>query len=187
MSLIDSLEVLDQELMLTLNSWHHAALDPLMLLVSNKFVWLPIYLLFVYLLIRRYGAKTGLIILGVQIIAVLIADLGSVYLFKNVFLRYRPCHNELIKESLHIVGHCGGQYGFLSSHAANHFVLGVFMSFALGKKAKYWLLPWAVIIAYSRVYLGVHYPADIVCGAIWGTGVAYLCYWLGGRKFIRSI
>lgn len=117
-----------------------------------------------------------------------IADQSSVKLFKDVFERLRPCHNPQIAELVHTLhGKCGGQFGFVSSHASNSFALAVFSGFLLRSKYKY-IMPmmifWAVLVSYSRVYVGVHYPADILGGAILGSVVAILLYWL--MKFVNQ-
>jgi len=113
---------------------------------------------------------------------ILIADQSSVQLFKNVFKRLRPCHNPLISDLVHTLhGKCGGQFGFVSSHATNCFSLAVFTGLLLRSRYKYMLylmLFWAALVSYSRVYVGVHYPGDILGGAILGSIVAIFVYWL---------
>jgi len=108
------------------------------------------------------------------------ADQGSVHLFKNVFERLRPCHCEQIRNSIHIVNnHCGGQFGFVSSHATNTFALAIFMSlFFKNKAVSVLLIIWAIIVAYSRIYLGVHYLGDVLGGAILGIVIAFIVYYL---------
>ncbi|WP_223265865.1 phosphatase PAP2 family protein [Vicingus serpentipes] len=103
---------------------------------------------------------------------IFLSDKISVYFFKEVFMRLRPCHNPEIANLVHIVSdHCGGQYGFVSSHATNTFALAVFVGLLVKQKIS-WLLPtlviWAAVVSYSRIYLGVHYPGDVICGAILG-------------------
>lgn len=107
---------------------------------------------------------------------IFLSDKISVYFFKEVFMRLRPCHNPVIANLVHIVNnHCGGQFGFVSSHATNTFALAVFVGLLLKQKVS-WLLPalvlWATIVSYSRIYLGVHYPGDVICGALLGTIIA---------------
>ncbi len=109
-------------------------------------------------------------------------DQGSVKLFKDVFERLRPCHNPAIAELVHTInGKCGGKYGFVSSHATNSFALAVFCGFLFKRHYKYmlWLmLFWAAIVSYSRVYVGVHYPGDIIGGAVLGSLVGLFVFWL---------
>jgi undecaprenyl-diphosphatase len=106
---------------------------------------------------------------------IFMSDQISVHFFKEVFQRLRPCHEPDFIGMVHLVkGNCGGQFGFVSSHATNTFALAVFLSFVLGKKFKYFIpliLLWAAVISYSRIYLGVHYPGDVIAGAILGASL----------------
>lgn len=174
--MIELLEKWDQSIFQWLNAYHSPILDTVMWHVSGKWEWIPFYLILLYLLVKTYQKQVWIPLLGVGCLIVL-ADQSSVHLFKEVFQRYRPCHNLELKELVHIVnGKCGGKYGFVSSHAANTFALATYLLLLLknsvGKKI-YLLLLWATIVAYSRVYLGVHYPADIIGGALLGAGIAW--------------
>lgn len=108
------------------------------------------------------------------------ADQISVQLFKDVFMRLRPCHNPEIADLIHTInGACGGQYGFVSSHAANTFGLALFVGLIFKKHVPFLLkalLIWAAVVSYSRIYVGVHYPADLICGAILGSIIAFLMW-----------
>jgi undecaprenyl-diphosphatase len=110
---------------------------------------------------------------------ILIGDRASVEMFKEVFERLRPCHNPTIKYLVHTVDGCGGKFGFVSSHATNSFSLAVFSSLLLKSKFK-WItasmLFWAALVSYSRIYVGVHFPADILGGAILGSGVGVFVF-----------
>lgn len=147
--------------------------------ISNKFFWIPLYLLFLYLLIKHYKKDAVWIILA-TVILIALSDLISVHAFKNTFLRLRPCHNPEIQDLVHLVNNkCGGKYGFYSSHASNHFAIATFMSLFLGSKIKYFtiiLIIWAIVISYSRIYLGVHYPADVLAGGLSGIIQAIILY-----------
>lgn len=135
----------------------------------------------------KYKWKT--VIIGVFIgLLFLLADQISVQLFKNVFERLRPCHNPEITSMVHIINnHCGGRFGFVSSHAANSFALAIFTGLLLKNHYRF-IFPvivfWAVLVSYSRIYVGVHYPADILGGAILGTAVAFFVFYL--MKFMNQ-
>lgn len=177
--MIDFLIQKDIELFLHLNGLHQDWLDSVMVLLSWKFTWLPLYLFSILLIIRKYKIKSWAIIIGI-VLTITIADQVASGFFKPTIQRPRPCHEELIKEQVYIIdNHCGGQYGFFSSHSANSFGYAVFMFLLFAnayKWVKYLIFPWAVLVSYSRIYLGVHYPLDIFCGAICGILAALLCY-----------
>ena len=109
---------------------------------------------------------------------IIIADQSSVQLFKNTFQRLRPCHNEAISNLVHIVNNkCGGLYGFVSSHATNTFAFAVFTSLFFSKKyISLLLIFWALVVSYSRIYLGVHYPLDVIGGGILGLTIGILVF-----------
>jgi undecaprenyl-diphosphatase len=119
-----------------------------------------------------------LIIIPLIILLITLADQSSVHLFKEVFERLRPCHNPELQEYIHLVkGHCGGKYGFISSHAANTFALAVFLKNIYRIRwLSVLLLSWATIVSYSRIYIGVHYPFDVIAGVVWGALLGYGIY-----------
>lgn len=173
--MIDWLIRFDVELFLFLNSINSGFFDFLMYWISHKYIWIPFYALLFYLLARHYKWEVLLIVFFV-IILIALSDLSSVHLFKNVFMRLRPCNNPEIMDKVHIVySRCIGGYSFVSSHAANSFALAGFVIFFLFRKIKY-IVPvmiiWASLKSYSRIYLGVHYPADIFGGMLLGIAVA---------------
>jgi undecaprenyl-diphosphatase len=107
-----------------------------------------------------------------------LADLASVHLFKDVFERLRPCHDPEIKHLVHIVNNdCGGFYGFVSSHAANTFAIATVTS-ALFRNRYFsiWIFFWAALLSFSRIYLGRHFPADIVCGGLLGIAIGFAIF-----------
>lgn len=178
--MLDFLNQIDTELFLLINSWHSHFFDVLMVYVSSKLFWLPFYLFLLYLVIKKYKWKSLVIILFVAILITL-TDQSSVHLFKNIFQRLRPCHNPDISAIVHTVEYCGGKYGFVSSHATNYFGFIVFISGLLKNKYRWlpWLLVlWGLLIIYSRIYLGVHYPGDVIGGTIIGAVIGFIMLWL---------
>ena len=168
---------LDTELFLFLNGLHVDWLDPVMTFISGKITWAPFYLVLLFLVIKKYKRQSILILIGV-VLLILCSDQISSGIFKPIFERPRPCHNEAIKDLVYLPnGHCGGAYGFISSHACNTFALAVFITHILKryyKKIAWVMFIWASLVAYSRIYMGVHYPGDVVVGAIVGMLVGFI-------------
>ena len=163
--------------------------DSFFYVVTGRLFWIPFVLGLLYLAYLRVGWRVVYVFLFFGI-AMGVADLTSVKLFKEVFERLRPCHNPMISDLVHTVeGHCGGQFGFVSSHAANSFAMAVFASLLFKQKFKFVvpvMLFWAALVSYSRIYVGVHFPLDIICGGVLGAIVAFLVYQLfifSNRKF----
>lgn len=168
------LEQLDQKAFLLLNSINSPFFDTLMFAISGKMIWIPLYIGILWWMSRIYGRKFPIVVIFI-IIAVVLADQVSVQVFKNTFQRLRPCHEPAIKDMVHLVNNkCGGLYGFVSSHASNSFNVAV-LSLLLIRQKWYTIaiLSWAAIIGYSRIYLGVHYPGDVICGALVGSLIGY--------------
>lgn len=171
------IEHLDQRLFLFLNSHNSPFFDKVMVTLSGIAVWVPLYIIILVWLGIIYKKRFWLILLFIAV-AVLFADQGSVQLFKNVFHRLRPCHEPELEGLVRLVGgKCGGLYGFVSSHAANSFNVAL-LSLQLIRKRwyTYSIIAWASAIGYSRIYLGVHYPGDVLCGAIYGSLVGWGIY-----------
>lgn len=179
--MINEILKLDEELFLLINGCHNSFGDFVMFWLSDKFVWIPLYLFFIFLVYRKYKIKT-IIILIFAAILIAFSDQISVHLFKNIFQRLRPCHDPCLADMVHIVrDKCGGQYGFISSHATNTFAISVFLIKLIGRKYKYFtalIIIWAILISYSRIYLGVHFPGDVVIGAFLGAFLGWVFSWL---------
>ena len=174
---MEFLKSLDTELFFLINGMHNAFFDSIMYWLSNKLFWVPMYLLIVFLMIRRYKMRGVLMLLFIGIVITL-CDQTASGLLKNLVQRLRPSHEPALAGLVHLSkAGTGGLYGFVSSHAANCFGLASFIYFTFDKQfqpLKYWLLIWAVLVSYSRIYNGVHYPVDVVVGAIIGIAYGYL-------------
>jgi undecaprenyl-diphosphatase len=185
--MIEFLQKLDVKVFLFLNSQNSPFFDKVMWFMSGKYEWVPLYLLLIFWIFYRFRKK-GWLILGLTLLVFALSDAGSVHLFKNVFLRLRPSRNPELEGIVHLVnGYKGGLYGFISAHAANTFGLAVFLSLIFRDR---WfvisILAWAAVVSYTRIYLGVHYPLDIICGAMWGSGMAFGVFLLYKRYFMKA-
>ncbi|MEI8225592.1 MAG: phosphatase PAP2 family protein [Bacteroidota bacterium] len=170
------LERLDQQLFLFLNSLNSPFWDTVMHAISGKVIWVPLYLAILIVLGIKYKRKFLIILLFI-ILAATLADQTSV-LFKNLVLRLRPCHEPSLEGLIHLVnGECGGKFGFVSSHAANSFNVAL-ISLLFIKKRWYTIsiILWASVVGYSRIYLGVHYPGDVICGLLLGALIGWSIY-----------
>ena len=178
--MLETLKEIDTQWFLWINSHHTTALDWTMWTLSQHWSWaVVIVLAFVLLTLRQEPRRWWLVAVGV-VLCFLLADQGSV-LIKDTVCRLRPCH--ALEDVRMFRTHCGGQYGFVSLHAANAFAVALFFVLRYWKRLKrQWplllLIVWALATSYSRAYLGKHYPGDLVCGAILGCIIALIVWWL---------
>jgi len=177
--MIEFLNQLDTSIFLFLNSLHSPFWDKVMWFVSGRIEWIPLYLILTGWVIYKFRWRSIAIIIFVALL-IIASDQTSVHLFKDVFQRLRPCQNLDIQHLVHLVNeHCGGKYGFVSSHAANTFALATFLRLILKNNIFSWFIFfWAAVVSYSRIYLGVHYPGDVLGGLLLGFGLGLLFYWL---------
>lgn len=168
---METLSDIDSQLFLFLNGLHADWLDKVMVLITDMWAWFPLYLLLIYWTVKQYGKRCWWIFLAVGIVVLCTDQLAS-HVCKPVFQRLRPCYNPDFQELIYLPkGLAGGKYGFVSSHATNTFGVAAFLTPALRKYLPWSaivLYLWAFISSYSRIYIGYHYPGDILCGAILG-------------------
>ena len=188
---LNFLKDLDHQLLLAINHAHTPGLDRLMVFASDRYVWFPAYAILILWLIdifRRQAWQLLPLLIG----AVALADSITSKLFKPFFARLRPCHAPGFLGKLHLPDGCGGQFGFLSSHAANSFALAVFLLLVLpgprSRALKITAFFWACLLSYSRMYLAAHYPSDVAGGALIGVGLGWVAAWVFRRwaPLVRS-
>ena len=174
---MEYLNSIDTQLFLFLNGKHNAFFDPLMYWLSDKLVWVPMYLLIAFFIVKHYKMN-GIVMLLFVGIVIALCDQTASHLIKNAVLRLRPSHEPTLNGMVHLSkAGAGGMYRFVSSHAANAFGLATFLYCALDRSfniLKYWLFIWAILVSYSRIYNGVHYPGDIIVAACIGILIGFI-------------
>jgi len=149
--------------------------DVVLPLLREKWFWAPLYLFVAAFSFLNFGKKGWLIVVGLAL-AVGLADFTSSTLIKKNVQRLRPCNEPVLREEVVLRAPCGSGYSFTSSHAANHFAAAVFLIGIFGPLGR-WVrsaaISWAAAIAFSQVYVGVHYPLDVLCGALLGAAIGW--------------
>lgn len=176
--MLETLVNFDRNFFLFINSMHNSFLDVVMWWAADRFIWIPLYLILAIYIVRKYG-KQGYILVLFGALLILMSDQGSV-LVKNTFERLRPCHDESLSFMVHTLNNrCGGQFGFVSSHAANTMALFTYL-LLIARNSNRWVTIvtgiWVFIVGYCRIYSGVHFPADIFGGWIVGVMAAFVTY-----------
>lgn len=175
--MLEQINQIDQKWLLFLNGLGSESWDTFWLIITNKWTSIPLYFLLLALtLYYKKTKQTLLILLLISLLIVCTDQLANA--FKYGFERLRPCHNPLISNQLRFFK-CGGQFGYFSAHAANSFAVAVFFGLLLRKHIPlfcYFLLLWAMVVSYSRIYLGVHYPFDVITGSMIGSTIAIIFY-----------
>lgn len=176
----------DKELLLSLNGSDSLFWDGFMWVATSTLVWLPVMAILLYIIIKNNKIQEALLVIVMVALVITLADQIASGFCKPFFARYRPTQDADIMYMVDIVnGYRGGRFGFISSHAANTFAAAVFLSLLIKRKSlTFMLVIWAALNSYSRIYLGVHYPGDILFGTLEGCLVGYLVYLL--YRFIQK-
>jgi undecaprenyl-diphosphatase len=177
--MLDQLLQLDENLFLYLNGLGNSSWDAFWLVITNKLTFVPLYAFLLFLIYKKLGLKSLLLLIVVVVAMIAFTD-QITNLFKYVIAkRPRPCREEHLKELIRFVAGGCGRYGFFSGHAANSMAAAVFAGLLLKpfyKNLIFILLFWSAIVAYSRIYVGVHYPLDVFCGLTFGAFAGFMFY-----------
>ncbi|WP_299251534.1 phosphatase PAP2 family protein [uncultured Lacinutrix sp.] len=184
--MLEQLIELDHELFLYLNGLGNETWDAFWMFYTTKFNWIPFYALLAYLMYKKTSSKMFILTLVVIVFMITFTDQIS-NLFKSGVGRLRPCHNTDLIDVMRLVkSYCGGQFGYFSGHASNSMAVAVFTGFVLKNRYKYLLyvlIFWSLLMGYSRIYIGVHFPLDVLSGFTFGALSGYGFYRLD--KYIQ--
>ena len=174
---MDSITLIDKELTLWLNSFNSSAADFFFYLTTSTLLWVPLFLILAWMIMVKQGPRGFITILFIGLI-ILVADQLSSSVIKPLVERARPSHDDILQYMVHLVdGRRGGPFGFLSSHAANTFAITSFLILMIRNKfLNISFLAWALINCYSRIYCGLHFVGDILCGAVLGIIIGAVAY-----------
>lgn len=183
--MIEFLNQLDTSVFLFFNSLHTPFFDRFMMLCTGKFIWIPMYATILYILLKSFRPRMVVVYIAAIALAITLTDQTCASIIRPLVERLRPSNpDNPLSAYVHIVnGYRAGSYGFPSCHAGNSFALAVFMGCLIGRpRFVMFIFGWAVLNSYSRLYLGVHYPGDLLVGGIIGSLFGFLCYRVT-RKF----
>jgi undecaprenyl-diphosphatase len=169
------------------NEWHNDLLDGIIPFFRNQYFWIPLYL-FLLVFMPLHYRKRGWIWCFGFVIAFALADKISAGMIKPLFARVRPCNTPQLQSVVHLIVECGSGLSFPSSHATNHFAMGSFMAATIGRSYRwvaYASIFWAALISYSQVYVGVHFPLDVLCGGLLGATIGLFIASLFNRRVGR--
>jgi undecaprenyl-diphosphatase len=176
MGLIQQLNHLDQHLFLLLNGWHNTYFDYVMMVFTSEVFWVPLYVITAVVIGRTYGKNAVLIFVAAGVLILCTDQFAGI--FKHSIQRLRPSHDPQLSVLTHIFNNYkGGLYSFYSAHSSNAFGYATFTILIFRNRIyTFFIIPWALLVAYTRIYLGLHYPGDIFCGAIAGIAIAIGVY-----------
>ncbi len=187
--MIEKLLDFDTELFLYLNTLGSTPWDNLWLIITDKLTFIPLYAILLFMLYKKYGLKS--LVVFVIVVALMITFTDQITnVFKRGFQRPRPCGEDNLIDQMRFIAVRCGKYGFFSGHSSNSMAAAVFAGLMLKQYYKYLifiLLFWSAVVAYSRIYVGVHYPLDIVCGLTFGAISGFLFYKLAKYLLKRFI
>ena len=182
--MIEYLKYIDQQLFFIINrGFANSFFDFLLPLMRSKYFWSPLYIFLISYLLKTNNTRKGLFTILFLLITFALTDFISAGIIKESVQRLRPCNDpEIMGFVRNIVG-CGSGYSFVSSHATNHFGIAIFLGLYFREKPWVGIVFkfWAAIIAFSQVYVGVHYPLDVIFGSILGIGIAHLTFYIYSR------
>jgi membrane-associated phospholipid phosphatase len=176
----------DQKIWYRMNvSGQNTLMNHLAPYLRNPLTWIPLYLFLAIFIPYKFGKKGFYWCIGF-LVTFALSDYSSASIIKPWVHRIRPCNDPVLQKTVHLMVDCGSGYSFPSTHATNHFALAFFMLISLHKYYKWLWFPallWAFSVAYAQVYVGVHFPLDVLCGALLGSliGVA------SGRFFVQKV
>ncbi len=175
----------DKDLFVYLNSLGNENWDTFWMTITNQFSWIPLYFLFFFLIYKSFGWKKGFVLLLLTALLVTFSDQFTVFI-KNYFERLRPNRDPSINEIIRILKN-NKSFSFLSGHATTSIAVSLFMHLSLKKYYKYTILffIWPLLFAYSRIYIGVHFPIDVTAGALLGLLIGYVFYRLSLKLLLK--